>query len=87
MLKAKTILLACLVLNAASLFAAEGWHSLGNVSGVKVLPNGVELAAGKASVRVVALSGNVVRVSARSLLCSFARSLRQRAGGQSGTVA
>jgi len=62
MLKAKTILLACLVLNAASLFAAEGWHSLGDVSGVKVLPNGVELAAGKASVRVVALSGNVVRV-------------------------
>src|SRR6476660_6955010 len=62
MLKSKTVLLACLVLNAASLFAAEGWHSLGNVSGVKVLPNGVELAAGKASVRVVALSGNVVRV-------------------------
>lgn len=62
MLKSKTVLLACLVLNAASLFAAEGWHSLGNVSGVKALPNGVELAAGKASVRVVALSGNVVRI-------------------------
>src|SRR5690349_5695504 len=58
----KTVLLAYLVLNAASLLAAEGWHSLGNVSAVKVLPTGVDLNAGRASIRVVALSGNVVRV-------------------------
>jgi len=62
MRKSKTVLLACLVVNAAFLFAIEGWHTLGNISGVKVLPNGVELAAGTAKIRVVAISDNVVRV-------------------------
>ena len=57
----KTVLFACLVFSAPSLLAAAGWHTLGNVSNVQVLPNGVEVTAGSAKVRVVALSPNVVR--------------------------
>lgn len=59
---ATAVFLACLVFNSQPLFAAGGWHTLGNVSGVKVLPNGVEVAAGTATVRVLALSSNVARV-------------------------
>ena len=59
---ATAVLLASLVVQPQPLVATGGWHTLGNVSGVKVLPNGLEVAAGAATVRVLALSSNVVRV-------------------------
>ena len=62
MRKSHVVLLACFIIGSPSLFAAGGWRPLGNVSGVKVLPNGVELTAGPSRVRVVALSSNVVRL-------------------------
>src|SRR5947207_12167399 len=58
----KTVVLACLVFSAESLFAAAGWQPLQNISSVKVLPNGVELVAGPSRVRVLALAPNVVRI-------------------------
>src|SRR5437667_8091648 len=42
--------------------AQTGWHSLGNVSSVAMLPQGVELATETGRLRVVALSPNIVRV-------------------------
>ena len=53
------VLAALLVQLPAS---AAGWQHLGAVTGVKVLPDGVELAAGQASVRVTAVSEAVIRV-------------------------
>ncbi|HST12280.1 MAG TPA: TIM-barrel domain-containing protein [Terriglobales bacterium] len=43
-------------------FVQAQWRPLGDVSAVQNLPNGVELSAGSARVRVAALSTNVVRV-------------------------
>ena len=51
----------CLLLSHLA-FAGTAWQSLGDVSVVKVLPQGVEVVAGAARVRVTALSPNVVRV-------------------------
>jgi alpha-glucosidase len=42
--------------------AQVGWHSLGNVSNVTVLPQGVELKTTSGRVRVTALSPNIIRV-------------------------
>lgn len=56
------LLTICLLLASHQLPASPGWLSLGNVTAVGVLPQGVELVAGTARVRVVALSSNVVRV-------------------------
>ena len=58
----KGLLLVGLLLAFEPLRASAGWQSLGNVSGVGVLPQGVDLKVGAARVRVVALSSNVVRV-------------------------
>ena len=58
----KTVLLACLLCNAPSLLAAGGWHNFGDVSKIQASPNGVEATVGTASVRISALSPNVVRV-------------------------
>ncbi len=44
------------------LASAAAWEPIGNVSGVKPLPNGMELSAGRGLVRIVALSPSVVRV-------------------------
>src|ERR1700758_553610 len=46
--------------NAA--LAQSGWQPIGNVTGVKALPTGVELAAGKAGLRVLALTPTVIRL-------------------------
>jgi alpha-glucosidase len=51
-----------LLLSLQALAAAGGWQSLGNASAVEVLPQGAELKAGAARVRVLALSPNIVRV-------------------------
>jgi alpha-glucosidase len=58
----KALLVVAGLVACAPLQALPGWQSLGNVSGVVVLPQGVELQAGAARVRVVAVSSNVVRV-------------------------
>ena len=58
----KGLLLVGFLLAFEPLQARAGWQSLGNVSGVRVLPQGVDLKVGAARVRVVALSSNVVRV-------------------------
>ena len=41
---------------------ASGWQHIGDVTGVKKLPNGVELKAGQASVRVLAVGESTIRV-------------------------
>jgi len=51
-----------LFLCSSYLAAQSGWHSVGNVSNVTVLPQGVELTTGTGRLRVTALSANVVRV-------------------------
>ena len=38
---------------------AQGWHHLGNVQHVEVLPDGVELTAGAAKVRITAFRDGV----------------------------
>jgi alpha-glucosidase len=51
-----TLLFSCI------LPAQAQWHPLTDVSAVQSLPNGVELTAGAAQVRILALSPNVVRL-------------------------
>ncbi len=41
---------------------ASGWQHIGDVTGVKKLPNGLELKAGQASVRVLAVGESTIRV-------------------------
>ena len=45
-------LVFCAMFCAAN--SAQGWHHLGNVQHVEVLPDGVELTAGAAKVRITA---------------------------------
>src|SRR5439155_27254449 len=52
----------CLLLAFPALTATGRWQSLGNVSAVEALPQGAELRAGAARVRVLGQSPNVVRV-------------------------
>src|ERR1700676_356924 len=47
--------------------SAQGWHHLGNVQRVESLPDGVELTAGAAKVRITAFRDGVVRVRVASL--------------------
>jgi alpha-glucosidase len=54
--------IVCSLLALPALAAIGGWQSLGNVSAVEALPQGAELRAGAARVRVLAQSPNVVRV-------------------------
>src|SRR5437870_12579449 len=54
--------IVCSLLALPALAATGGWQSLGNVSAVEALPQGAELRAGAARVRVLAQSPNVVRV-------------------------
>jgi alpha-glucosidase len=58
----RSFLAACLLAWAAPAFASGAWQPLGNASAVRVLPQGVELTAGRGRVRVTAVSPNVVRV-------------------------
>ena len=58
----RVIVLFGAVLAPTLRLAASDWHSLPAVSAVEVLPNGADLVAGAARVRVVAISPNVIRV-------------------------
>jgi len=58
---ASGLLFSALLFTFASLAHAE-WRSFGNVGSVQTLENGVELRGDSARLRVVALSGNVVRL-------------------------
>ncbi len=51
-----------LLLLYCSVSWAQGWHSLGSVTGFQPFAKGVEVQAGDARIRVVALSPSVVRV-------------------------
>jgi alpha-glucosidase len=53
-------LLFCAMVCAGN--SAQGWHHLGNVQHVEVLPDGVELTAGAAKVRITAFRDGIVRV-------------------------
>ncbi len=55
-------ILFCAVSAPGVLAQAQGWHHLGNVQHVEVLPDGVELAAGVAKVRITAFRDGIVRV-------------------------
>lgn len=53
-------LLAALILSVHAL--ADGWQHIGAVQRVEKLPDGVELTAGRAKVRITAFRGGVIRV-------------------------
>lgn len=53
-------ILAALLSHVAA--AASGWQNIGTVTRVEAMPNGVELEAGQARVRVVAVGESVIRV-------------------------
>src|SRR5438067_274584 len=53
-------LLSCL--SSLAVASDQPWQSIGAVSQVRKLPNGVELTAGKSAVRVVAVTDSVIRV-------------------------
>ena len=55
-------LLVTLVVGWTCLPAAAQWRSLGDVSGVTKLPNGIEVSAGPGKVRITVVSRNVVRL-------------------------
>lgn len=62
MYRLKIAVVCALLLLPGTLLAAPAWQPVGKVSGVKVLPDGVELSAGATRVRLQALAANVVRV-------------------------
>ncbi len=53
-------LLAAPVVHASD--STSGWQHIGTVTRMKALPNGVEVQAGRARVRIVAISDSVIRV-------------------------
>ncbi len=55
-------LLLTLYISSFVFASDQPWQSIGSVTQVRKLPNGVELTAGKSAVRVVAVSDSVVRV-------------------------
>jgi len=55
-------LLLTLYISSFVFASDQPWQSIGSVSQVRKLPNGVELTAGKSAVRLVAVSDSVVRV-------------------------
>src|SRR5215470_17708296 len=52
----------CFLLVNAAIANDQPWQALGKVSAVRTLPNGVEVRAGAAVARVVAVTESVVRV-------------------------
>lgn len=55
-------MIAALLLLAAATASAQGWTSLGAVTNVETRPDGVEVSAGEAKVRVTAFADGVFRV-------------------------
>src|ERR1700752_5184750 len=58
----KLLLLALCAVTAPVALFAQGWQHIGSVQKVEKLPDGVELTAGKAKVRVTAFREGVFRV-------------------------
>src|SRR5260221_10398677 len=58
----RTLFALFCLLCSVNLAASDGWQPIAEVSSVKSLPQGVELAAGRARLRVTAIAPNVVRV-------------------------
>jgi alpha-glucosidase len=58
----RVVVLLFILLYSPWLMSADGWVSLGNVSSIKTLPQGVEITAQRGKVRISALSSNVIRV-------------------------
>jgi alpha-glucosidase len=54
--------LFCIVLLAAGIPAFGEWHSAGSVTSAHAIANGAEFEAGRARIRITAISGSVVRV-------------------------
>src|SRR5271170_2638844 len=54
--------LACSLSFASTATRAQGWQHLGDVKKTEKLPDGVELTAGPAKVRVTAVSDGIFRV-------------------------
>ena len=62
-IKFRFSVVVCVLLAGSLGFAAdEGWQSLGAVTRIQKLANGVEVRAGKSAVRVTAVSASMVRV-------------------------
>ena len=58
----KTALALSFLLCSINLVALDGWQSIAGVSNVREIPQGIELTAGTAHVRVTAISPNVIRL-------------------------
>jgi len=58
----KRVVLLALFFSSCTVCAQPGWTPVGNVSGIKNLPNGIELTLGKGKMRVIALAASVIRV-------------------------
>lgn len=58
----KSFLAFVLVFSCVAAYGQSGWQAIGSVTAVKTLPNGVELAAGKAGLRILALTPTVIRL-------------------------
>jgi alpha-glucosidase len=54
--------LLCIVLLAAAIPSFAEWRSAGAVTSAHVIPNGVELEAGRARIRITAISNSILRV-------------------------
>ena len=59
---ARIFVLALLAATRCTSLGAQGWQHLGAVRHVEQLPDGVELTAGSAKVRITAFRDGVVRV-------------------------
>lgn len=58
----KPTFVLCCFLYAGEVFANDGWQPISDVSSVQVLPQGVELGAGRARVRVTAIAPDTIRL-------------------------
>ena len=58
----KSTVVLCALFCAHLLLASDGWVEMGSVSSVKELPQGLELNAGRARVRITALAPNIFRL-------------------------
>ncbi|HET8825974.1 MAG TPA: alpha-glucosidase, partial [Terriglobales bacterium] len=60
--KLKTVLVLLCLFFPLELVGSDGWRPVADVSNVQSIPQGVELTAGTAHVRVTAISPNVIRL-------------------------
>jgi alpha-glucosidase len=58
----KTLFVLSCFLYSGDLLATDGWQAITDVSGMQIIPQGVEVAAGQARVRVTAVAPNTIRL-------------------------